>query len=403
MTAECVTIDDLLLQEDVFSLTQDDLDAVSRRYANQSGLSSEGSRPSSTWTHMPRSSVASSTWTTGSHPSVIGGKSTNQPSMQQQGVRMSCESSTNSAWTLTEDSSWLNPPACVSILPSSDFTLDGNVLGDKHTITLYNTSPSRHIVYKLKVPNKCRSWYAITPNQGILRPNESLPIVVEVAVTSSSSQLLETVPMHSSRTIVHAFRLDMIFVVDSIVDQLEYLDYGEQHRVQTALWDKALPSCIQQTMLHCHLQCTRLACLDADVLHKHHAKHDSTKKQLSCLTRRHAHGASLVLTNSQPTTTVAFKIKSNCGLTATPSFGLIEPYGTIAVHVTPKRHTTNKLDLLRIETMPLVDVDTHVKSDPTRTLDDIRRLVQVAWSTIDAQYKTTQTMFPWEGDRRGAA
>ncbi|RHY27024.1 hypothetical protein DYB32_007107 [Aphanomyces invadans] len=325
-----------------------------------------------------------------------------------QGRRMSVDSSTNTAWTLTVDESWLVPPTCVSILPSSNFTLDGNILGDKHTITLVNSSPSRHIVYKLKVPSKCRSWYAITPNQGILRPNESLPIVVEVAAAAPAS-VLEAMPLHSSTTIEHAFRLEMIFATDAVVDQLEYLDYCEQHRVQITLWEKALPSSVQHSMVHCKVHCSRLACLDTSVLQHHLDRSQQTdddkrrrehRGSLSCLTRRQAHGASLVLTNTSPSNTLMYKIKSNCGLTATPSFGFINPYGSIAVHVTPRRHATNKNDLLRIESMPAVDVDTHVKRDQSRTLDDIRRIVQAAWPTIDPQFKTTQTMYPWEGDAR---
>ncbi|CAK4080048.1 unnamed protein product [Aphanomyces euteiches] len=380
MTTECVSLDEILGQ-DKFTLTSQDMDTA-RRIANESGLSLD-SVASSLLNMRPSSS--SSTWTTTSHAvlrprSTSGGDNTG-PS------RLSYDSSAHTAWTLTADATLLQPPTCVSVHPGLEFTLDGNIPNSKHTLILHNASPNRHVVFKLKVPNKHRTVYTITPNLGILRPQEALSIVVEVA---DCSHLVKDVPVHTTKTYVHQFMLQLLHAPDATCDQLEYLDYGEQHRVQAALWAQAEPTAIQQCMLTCSLPCTRLACLTTA---------RRIPSSLSTLNRRSAQGATLTLTNLN-TTSVAFKIKTNCGATSTPSFGVLASLSTISIHLAPKNYATKPTDRLRIESVALPDYEEHIRRDGKRTADDLRRIVQAAWPSIDDTFKACHTIHPWESSRK---
>ncbi|KAF0684337.1 Aste57867_23650 [Aphanomyces stellatus] len=383
MTAQCVPLDNILGQ-DKFTIARSHELEMMRRIGNHSVDSA------ASWSNL-RSSTASSAWTTSAPtssqllaPTVMpnAGLDLDDPS------RASCVSSAHTAWTLTAtDPTLFLPPTFIQILPSTAFTLDGNLPdAQKHKLTLENSSTTRHVVFKVKVPNKFRAMYAITPNQGILRPGESLNIRVEV---TEAPLVMDTIPLHATRTHVHRFMLQLLNVPDAICNQLEFLDYGEQHRVQSTLWADAAPSAIQETKLTCSLQCTRFACLET-------AGRAPVPCALSVLPRPRPQfrGTYYLLTNPH-SSPVAFKVKSNCHLIAAPASGLLGPNGTIAIHVAPKKDKSPH-DRLRIESFALVDVDHHLARDTKRTADDIRRIVLASWSAIELAHKSVQTMFPWD-------
>ncbi|OQS02835.1 hypothetical protein THRCLA_04827 [Thraustotheca clavata] len=254
------------------------------------------------------------------------------------------------------------------------------------------------MLFKLNTPKPLWHDIVLTPNRGVLCPNDSIEILIEIS-SAACSRLTHRQTNAYTRQYEHKIQLQVIEGTPSTLDKLKSTE--DFLGVHQSIW-RATPSTnVQSLLIPVLIKATQLSRLTPSkeplqlVIESHQLHFDFTLDENTLQFSNFGNTCIVNIANPHPSAAMAVKFKTVCPsrYSISPAFVVLPPHACQPITISLTRSTRDRLyiyekshlrlrDCLRIESCVLPTYMEHAAKDKARSPSELARILDTRWASI---------------------